>query len=316
MMTKEIEQEIVDLEIIQGLGSLKFTENSGIDSVSTDSIINSGRLVFREINDDDVVNVSTGLVSTPKWSGGELSDSLTRALQSGLKISEYDEQSINSLNWSYQVQGIDLNFLAEGETISFSYFVEVSDGSGGIATDTLNIEINGTNDSPRISAEAESSQKNIIEEGDSSIEGGINAEDKDNDSITWSVQGSKDGAYGSIEIDELTGDWTYNLENESVQQLSENQLLLERFTLSVNDSAGGVATQAISIQIRGKNDDPEIITGIDSFESIENNGEDSIDKENFATSGTIEFRDIDANNVVNITSKLRKNNRYFGVMVM
>ena len=69
---EEIEQEIVDLEIIQGLGSLKFTENSGIDSVSTDSIINSGRLVFSEINDDDVVNVSgAGKHSQMEWWGAE-----------------------------------------------------------------------------------------------------------------------------------------------------------------------------------------------------------------------------------------------------
>ena len=122
--------------------------------MESDEIKSSGKLVFNDINDNDIINISTGILETPQWNGGELDPELISKLQSGLNISGFEEDANNILNWIFEVSDLDLNFLADNDIISFAYFVEVSDGSGEIATDTLRITISGTNDSPSITTES------------------------------------------------------------------------------------------------------------------------------------------------------------------
>ena len=57
------------------------------------------------------------------------------------------------------------------------------------------------------------------------------------------------GVYGSIIIDENTGEWVYNLDANDVQRLSENQLFIEHFKIEASDSFGGVDATTITIQI-------------------------------------------------------------------
>ncbi|MBG0791395.1 MAG: hypothetical protein H0S80_12960, partial [Desulfovibrionaceae bacterium] len=50
--------------------------------------------------------------------------------------------------WDYTANGVNLDFLAEGETITFSYRVTATDSQGATASDTVTITIHGTNDPP------------------------------------------------------------------------------------------------------------------------------------------------------------------------
>ena len=104
--------------------------------------------------------------------------------------------------------------------------------------------------------------------------GSINAIDVDNDAITWAVQGAGQGVYGSIIIDENTGEWVYNIDANDVQRLSEKQLFIERFTIEASDSFGGIDAATITVEITGSTDAPEIVRGIENFEFTENSGED------------------------------------------
>ena len=70
--------------------------------------------------------------------GGTLTAGQITALTSGL--------SANASGWTYNVANADVQFLAAGETVTFSYDVTVTDSSGGSDTDTVTITINGTND--------------------------------------------------------------------------------------------------------------------------------------------------------------------------
>ena len=59
-----------------------------------------------------------------------------------------DAAAPGSTPWSYSVNDADLDFLDDGETITFSYTVTATDNSGATATDTVSFTITGTNDDP------------------------------------------------------------------------------------------------------------------------------------------------------------------------
>ena len=207
---------------------------------------------FNSLSGNNVVGINTELTA-PNWNGGQLDPEIIRTLQSGLTISEFERQSSGNLNWEYNVKGVDLNFLSEEESIKFSYFVEVTDSEGNSAADTLTIFINGANDSPKITAENSNIKRRVIEDEQQAASGVLNAKDVDSDTLIWSVEGSSQGQYGSITIDELTGEWTYVLDEKNVENESDLEFPLESFTITSADRFGGNDTQTITIEIVQRN---------------------------------------------------------------
>ena len=63
------------------------------------------------------------------WSGGELNEGIVEKLD-GLFISAASGGSSSTVNWSYEVNSVDLNFLAENETIVVTYSVVIVDEKG------------------------------------------------------------------------------------------------------------------------------------------------------------------------------------------
>ena len=62
-----------------------------------------------------------------------------------------DAAAPGSTPWSYNATA-NLDFLGAGETITFSYTVTATDGSGATATDVVSFTITGTNDGPTVDA--------------------------------------------------------------------------------------------------------------------------------------------------------------------
>uniref|UniRef100_A0A7S9NXA6 RapA2 cadherin-like domain-containing protein n=1 Tax=Shewanella eurypsychrophilus TaxID=2593656 RepID=A0A7S9NXA6_9GAMM len=78
---------------------------------------------------------------------------LTTALINGFSTSATDEAPGNTA-WNYNAAGVNLDFLAQGETITFSYTVTATDNNNGVATTVVSFTITGTNDAPTVSATA------------------------------------------------------------------------------------------------------------------------------------------------------------------
>ena len=76
--------------------------------------------------------------------------------------------------------------------------------------------------------------------------------------ITQSITTS----FGTLVIDTVTGDYTYTLHGQDdgtpLNQLPEDAIVTETFTVTVADGHGGSAEKDITITIRGTNDMPEI----------------------------------------------------------
>src|SRR6185503_4198090 len=88
-------------------------------------------------------------------------------LVAGFSTGVIDAAAPGSTPWSYSVNDANLDFLAAGETITFSYTVTATDNNGATDTDTVSFTINGSNDAPTVTATAASA---ITEAADASAQ--------------------------------------------------------------------------------------------------------------------------------------------------
>ena len=148
--------------------------------------------------------------------------------------------------------------LAEGQKVTDTIVITVDDGKGGKATQTVTVEVTGTNDAPTIGGTATGAVKEDAVVNTTS--GQLTKTDVDtNDVHTWSVANNGNGQYGKFTVDQ-TGKWTYTLDNSNakVQALAEGQTATDTIIVTVNDGKGGTATQEITVTITGTNDAPTI----------------------------------------------------------
>ncbi|WP_063654222.1 retention module-containing protein [Aliivibrio fischeri] len=163
--------------------------------------------------------------------------------------------------WEYTLNNTaaQVQALANGETYTVEYQVQVDDGQGGVTTETISIEITGTNDDPIVSGQS----TGLVKEDtatQSEAEGQLTVDDVDLiDVHSWSVD-SNAGTYGSIVIDPATGLWTYSIDNSlpATQALTEGESVEDTFTVTVDDGQGGTDTIEIIITVVGTNGVPII----------------------------------------------------------
>ncbi|MBM9519965.1 VCBS domain-containing protein, partial [Desulforhopalus vacuolatus] len=109
------------------------------------SLSDSGALSFVDLDTTDTVTVSQTSNSDIAWDGGTLTSAQKTALVKGFTV---DQDS-----WNYATNE-NLDFLALGETITFSYEVVATDDSGALnaasVAETVTITITGATDAPVI----------------------------------------------------------------------------------------------------------------------------------------------------------------------
>ena len=118
------------------------------EDATTPNLTDSGTLSFTDVDVNDTHTTSALLLSGPTWSGGTLSNVLTgaqiTALTSGF--------TVDANSWDYTVANSLLQFLREGETITFSFTVTVTDNSGqgsnNSDSEVVTVTIGGNNDAP------------------------------------------------------------------------------------------------------------------------------------------------------------------------
>ncbi|WP_300177217.1 retention module-containing protein [uncultured Aliivibrio sp.] len=170
--------------------------------------------------------------------------------------------------WLYTLDNDAAQSLGAGDDpIKEYYTVELSDGAGGVITETVEITINGTNDKPELSGQALGSVK---EDSIETTEGQLIVADVDlTDTHTWDVQPAS-GTYGSITVDG-NGKWVYTINNglDATQHLAEGEAGEDKFIVTVNDGQGGTAQKEIVISLEGTNDLPTVVGSNDTGTVIE-----------------------------------------------
>ena len=201
-----------------------------------------------------------------------------------------------TIDWTYDPDAADLDWLAEGDTLTLTYTAQINDGAGKTGSQDLVITISGTNDVPTIDSATNPATIDEIA-GDSSAQnipattGTITFTDQDiGDSLSLSVTGNANATYtpsgggGTVPNDpavnvsaliasgaisfsdngltstggQQTIDWTYDPDAADLDWLRDGDTLTLTYTAQINDGAGKVGSQDLVITIKGTNDVPTI----------------------------------------------------------
>ncbi|MCO8311372.1 VCBS domain-containing protein, partial [Pseudomonas mandelii] len=170
------------LTIVDSTGAM--SEGNGTATLS-----DSGALSFADLDSIDTVTVSQTANGDIAWSGGTLNASVASALVAGF--------SVDQNSWDYS-SNQNLDFLAAGETITFSYAVVATDDSGAAnaasAEQTVTITITGTNDAPVLSFATGNDAGAVQEDTTLSVNGQFSSADIDHAATaTWSIAGTNTG---------------------------------------------------------------------------------------------------------------------------
>ncbi|WP_223508700.1 MULTISPECIES: beta strand repeat-containing protein, partial [unclassified Pseudomonas] len=232
------------------------TEDADTTASTTDSLTASGTIVFNDVDLNDTH------MATFTQAGGNATHLGTFMLS---PVSEAANAANGSVQWTYNLNNAAAQYLAQGQTVTETYLVTISDGQGSSVTKNVTITITGTNDAPTVTA-AEIESGAVTEDGTTVASGSFAFGDVDlaDDAHVASVS-APSGALGTLVAnvsDESTGDaagsvgWTYTLNNNAAQYLAEGQTKTEVFTVTLTDDFGATVTKNVTITLTGSNDAP------------------------------------------------------------
>ncbi len=208
-----------------------------------------------------VTGSTTGL-ALPDGTG--LADLLTFVIDSP------DEEG--TVNWTFAAPDAAFDYLDDGETLTLTYTVALSDGEGGSVDQTITITVTGSNDAPTATADTGDVVESGTAAGTTEATGNVltNDEDADGDAVlSVSMIGASSvaamgttpatGLYGSLSI-AADGSYTYTLDNgnATVDALPLDATLSDEFTYTVTDENGATSTATLTITITGSNDAPVV----------------------------------------------------------
>jgi len=222
----------------------------------------------------DTFTPVTGVITASDVDAGQ---TLSYAIATGSgtsalsNVGTYGTLSVDAQGrYSYAVNAQAVNALTSSTSESFT--IQVSDGSGGVTTQSVTFNITGVNDALVITNNASALVGNITETGNNNdgsavagtatATGTLSVSDVDANAVqSWSLQGTPSTTYGTMALD-ATGHWTYSLNNalSATQSLVAGQVVTQTYTVRASDTLGGYVEQVITVTIHGTNDAPTLTT--------------------------------------------------------
>ncbi|MGJ4929170.1 VCBS domain-containing protein [Bradyrhizobium sp. HKCCYLS2038] len=234
----------------------------------------NGSFGFADLDLSDTHSASAILLSTTGPGGVALGS------MAALIDTDTAGGSSGEATWSYHVDNSAVQFLAAGESVVETYRVTVSDSHGGTVSRDVSVTIAGANDAPVITTAqatgAVTEDSAVDAHGELQASGVIGFGDVDlTDTHTVSVAlVSSSNAGGSalgtmspqLTADTSHGaggelDWTYQVDNSSIQFLQAGQTVTEIYAVTVSDGHGGQTTQNVAVTITGTEDAPVLTAG-------------------------------------------------------
>ena len=226
-------------------------ENDGPEFDATASVIE------RTIVEDDTPDFVTGqLVATdvdgptPTWT--------TQAGGTNVQ-GTYGMLAITAAGvWTYTLDPALSNSLGPDDLVDDSFTLKATESNGVEITQVVTVSVQGTNDAPIIAPPGTEAEGAVTEDTeDDTTSGQLSATDPEGDTVIWGIQGSVEGSYGVLSIDQ-TGMWTYTLDNDAADVLTDGPGggATDTFVVTVTDTAGDPSPQ--TIDITGNNDAPRV----------------------------------------------------------
>jgi len=273
------------------------TAASYLDTPATDSFTAvSG--VLTSIDPDQGAIAIYGVV------GGVTSTAL-----SGYNLAEtgqYGTVYVNSASgaYSYVPNNAAINALPFGTNPSEVFNLTVSDGLGGIAGQSLTINLTGANDTPVLTASLTTASyaDTAATDSFSAVTGHLTGHDPDaGTTLIYGVTGgvastalsgynlAQAGHYGTVYLNSTSGAYTYVPDNAAMNALPAGANPSETFALTVSD--GTVTTsQSLTISLTGANDTPTLTADVTTVSYVDTAAADFFN----AATGQLTGHDPDA----------------------
>ena len=155
------------------------------------------------------------------------------------------------------------NGLAAGQSVQDAFSYTATDG-GASDSATLTVTVNGVNDAPTITGGDFDGTVTELEDDDPNEDnfthsdmGAVTFNDVDlTDTHSASVAPQGGGYYGTFTlgpVDQM-GDsvgWNFTVSDAALENLSEDQVVTQVYTITINDGHGGTVSQTVTITING-----------------------------------------------------------------
>ncbi|WP_157794239.1 VCBS domain-containing protein [Endozoicomonas ascidiicola] len=181
------------------------------------------------------------------------------------------------VNWNFDIADSVIDDLTEGQTLTQTYTVTVTDDDGASVDQDVVITITGTNDAPTIETATDvTASITEIEDGTagagtvSHSESGnftiADVELAETQSVAYSAAdsnyvGTLNVSVGDDTLGDGTGriDWDFSVDDSALELLAEGETVNQTYTVTVTDSASGTVDQDIVITLTGSNNEAPTI---------------------------------------------------------
>lgn len=249
-----------------------------------------GTLSLDDVDSGDLLDLTFSNNANMSWSGGSLSSELEALLWSGFRFdgTTADRTAPDTITWAYEVSGANLDFLATGETITFSYTIKVTDTGGLEAVDTLTFTINGSNDTPVVQVSAATDFVEAVNAKAQSLvqSGTVSFSDADRNNVLIDIAYSSNNDIAWVRrdgspVDNLPGDlaarlvgafhtgahdaanngqiaWAFDASALDLDFLNAGDKVTFSYTITATDEQGAHHSQQLAFTLIGTNDAPEV----------------------------------------------------------
>lgn len=293
--------------------------------ITIDGIEKIVTITITGTNDAPVI---TSTIENARGSVTEAGDGVSGTATTTGTLSASDKDSGDTLNWSLDktsgtygniliVNGVwtytldntkaATQALKSGDKVVETFIATVSDGKGGTSSQTITIEVNGSNDAPTFSNTAPTITYNGSTVDENSLTGNIGATDDTGNHIVYSIDGqvednsdpdfthSKTGDYGTLYINENTGAYKFVPNSDAIN--GADSTVFEEFKFNATNDLGISNSQSLTINIIGTNDAPVISIG-----SNDSAGKTIYETNTtLSTNGTLSVMDFDKNQTVSVS---------------
>jgi VCBS repeat-containing protein len=291
----------------------------------------SGTMSFKDSDKTDTHSTTATLFSAVVSGGtvipaASLADFQT-AMQSQILS---DANGSGQLKWSFSDEDEDFDFLAKNQTLVLTYDVKVSDNHGGFAIQTVKITVTGTDDKPTIdmttTATVTEQPNQTLSLTPDTTHVALNFTDVDlantgytatvtGVSASGSTAGLLPGPFGNAELmsfyqvdnvvknagsSDGTINTTFSAPDLAFDYLAAGEHLNITYTVQLDDHAGGISTQTVTITVVGTNDKPVFLSCPESAALVEDQNVDP--SGNLTAHNDLFFSDVDLSDTHSVST--------------
>ena len=289
----------------------------------------SGSLNFTDVDLNDVGHTASVISvarsgETDGLPGGFFGNLLVQSYLHIDGVTKAAGSSGGQIDYTFSASDAQFDYLAKGQTVTLTYTVRLSDGDGGVTTQTLAVTVTGTNDRPLfLAGDVRVGYENADTTGSSAPEtfnGLLVFGDADRDdvghtaSVTgFAATGTTAGLIaadvtGALHIDAVTKaanaivgtvSWSFSAADKAFDYLADGETVTLAYQVTLDDGEGdsnSTDTTTIYVTIVGTNDRPVITTG-DATRALTEAAHTTGAATVHATGGTFDFTDVDLTDV-------------------